>query len=223
MAKNATEYVVEEDFDINARPQTDADSPVIKSWGITTEGGAGEKFAVDFKFTEDPQIIRFHADSFPPFSYKEHWLSSKTSGKRSYVCLNPKNKPDLSCPLCEMDANIPGQTPKVKTSFTVANFSAAPFQRQLMTGSKRLVDALFAMDSKENFGPLEGKYWAVSRSGEKQNIAYHLTPVKERDLLEDWKIDPAKAKEFFDAMTAYEPSIIKSYSQAELLEVAQSL
>lgn len=218
--KNASEYVVD-DFDVNARPQTDADSPVTRSWGIPSDK-SDSGFATDFKFTDDAQIIRFHPDSFPPLSYKEHWLASKTSGKRSYTCLNPRRKPGVSCPLCEMDPNIPGQFAKSKISLTIVNFSSDPFQRQLMTGGARLSEALHTMDSNK-FGPLLGKYWSVSKSGERQNIAYHIAPIKDRDLKEDWGIDLDEANAFFDSTQAYPASVIKSYTHAELLEIISTL
>ena len=223
--KNASEYVVEEeDFDITARPQTDADSPVTRSWeSVGNTESENNGYATDFKFqTDDIQIVRF-VDAFPPISYKEHWLSSKTSGKRSYTCLNPKGRPDVTCPLCQMDREIPGQFPKAKFALTVVNLSVNPFQRQLMVGGKRLSDGLFALDTNKNIGPLVGKCWAVNKSGEKQNTQYHFTPVKDRDLKEDWNIDPDEAKKFFDSVEAYPDSIIKSYSVAELREIASAL
>ena len=222
VAKNASEYVVEEeDFDLDARPDTKADSPVVRSW--EAESNSAPSYATDFKFTEQTQLVRFVDASLPPYAYKEHWLAGKTSGKRSYTCLNPKDRADLVCPLCLMDEDIPGQYAKKKWAMTIVNFSADPFQKQLLTGAKRLIDTLHAMDTNKSTGPLAGKYWALSKSGEKQSTVYHVTPVKERDLQEDWGIDPEEAKGFFSSVEAYPPSIIKTYSVAELREIADTL
>jgi hypothetical protein len=222
MPNNASQYLVEDDFDINARPNTDADSPVIEGWGISSANDSKGDFPVDFKFTGKIQVVKFHPDSFPPISYKQHFLSTKSSGKKSYTCLNPKGAPSNPCPLCQMDSDIAGQRAELKAAFTVVNFSAQPFERQLLTASKRLIDTLHTVDSSE-IGPLEGKYWTINRSGERQTTAYHLNAVKERDLQEDWGIDPKAAKEFFDSIDAWPKTTIKYHTYAELLEIAQSL
>ena len=222
MPKNVSDYSVEsdEDFDVNDRPQSQQYSPVSLTWESSRPSTATRP--TDFKFDSDIQIIRFRSDL--PMSYSEHWLDGKTSGKKSYNCLNPRKDPSgPSCPLCQMDSEISGQYAKPKWAFTIVNFSVDPFERQLMTGTKRLIDALNAMDTKPNVGPLFGKYWAISKSGERQTLAYHVTPVKERDLKEDWGINPTEAKKFFESVEPFSPSILKFYSVQELQQIADDL
>ena len=221
MPKNATDYVVEDDFDINARPQTSADSPVNSDWKMSAESAGSGNYPIDFKWNDKTHLVRFVPG--PVHSYKEHWLTGKTSGKKGYVCLNPKNKPELSCPLCTMADGVDGRIARSKAAFTIANYSVDPFERQLLIAPSGMIKVLGALDDNKVIGPLVGKYWAMSKSGTMASTAYHITPVKERDLEEDWDIDPTAAKTFLESIEPFSDSVVKRNTYAELLEIAQSL
>ena len=86
-----------------------------------------------------------------------------------------------------------------------------------------MIDQLknFHLDPRQ--GPLSKNYWAVSKTGKGAQTQTILQMVRERDL-EEWNLTA------FDEDTmkvlnnnAYDPSIIKIPTRAELLEVATDL
>lgn len=213
-AADASEYVVKEDYDINARP-TASNGAVSSGWGETTTASKGD-YPIDFKHSESIQVIKFLDEGGPFASYKMHFLQTKATGRKSYVCLGRQ------CPLCDMDARIPGQKAEDKRAFTVANLSTAPFERQLLVATPRLFRTLHQLDFSPQ-GPLISKYWGISRSGERQSTTYHLTPIKVRDLQEDWSIDAAAAEAAIADMIPFDRSVIRETPYAELADIANDL
>jgi hypothetical protein len=210
-----------EDFDVDARP-TQATKPTAVGSGwddaetLTTPSG---DFPVDFKHSESIQVIKIIDGEGPFATYKMHFLQQKTEGKRSYICLNPKNEPGKDCPLCSLLKH----RAEDKRAFTIINFSAegGP-QRQILTATPRLYKTLYASHHSPQ-GPLDKPYWALSRSGVKQTTAYHLNAIKARDLKEDWNIDEEAAEALVAATKSYDNSVIRETSYAEVLEIAESL
>jgi hypothetical protein len=204
-----------DDFDVDARPAQKAESSAVSSgWDaaekLTVSTG---DFPVDFKHSETAQVIRFLDPAGPFASYKQHFLSNK-EGKKSYVCLG------ATCPLC----TVLKHRAEDKRGFTIANLSTDPFSRQILTATPRLFKTLSAINSSPQ-GPInkEGMYWGLSRTGIKQTTVYHVTPIKARDLSDDWNIDQAAAEAAIAAMEPYPASTIRENSYAELLEIAQDL
>ena len=217
----AADYVVEEeDFDINARPTQSAQRAGVEGWGDFKGDKKTGDFPVDFVFPKNSpeiQVVKFLDPSGPFYRYKSHFLTKK-DGRKSYVCLSLVG----DCPLCQLDPTVEGQKPDGKFAFTVANLSVNPFQRQLLTATPRLYGQLTVLDSSPQ-GPLSSKYWALSRTGVRQDTTYHITPIKERDLMEDWGINPTEAEEAIASMERFTPSIIRENSFAELAEIAANL
>jgi hypothetical protein len=222
MAVNRTEEKYEvtdtfgDDFDVDARPETTVTSSAVGSgWGDAEKlvAPSGD-YPVEFKHSETIQIVKFLDPNGPFATYKMHFLSQKTSGKRSYVCLG------ANCPLC----TVLNHRPESKQAFTIANLSADPIQRQQLIATPRFFKSLVAVNSSPQ-GPLtkENVYWALSRTGVKQTTAYQVTPIKARDLAEDWGIDEAAAEAIIATMQPYERSVIHENSYADLLEIAQEL
>ncbi len=97
MAVNRTEdYVPETDAfatvntPIESRPIQATSKPVVQSgWDAAEKSSvASGDFPSEFKFTDgEYQIIKFLDPNGPFAVYKQHFLSQKTSGKRSYISL----------------------------------------------------------------------------------------------------------------------------------------
>lgn len=218
---NSTEYLPETDTfsneAINARPvqSTSSASAFIQSgWD------AGEKltpsstgYTKEFKFTDGGfQVVKFLDQDGPFAVYKQHFLNNK-EGQKSYLSLGPND------PLCVKL----GSKPEEKRAFSIVNLSAegGP-QRQMLIASPRLWKALHAAHYSPQ-GPLTRNYWALSRTGKQQTTAYHVNPVKGRDLMEDWQIEEAAAEA---AVTSFEPftrDAIKTPTWEELDAIADSL
>ena len=202
------------DFDINARPEQSTSTAVGAGWGdaekLSTPSG---DFPVDFKHTETPQVIKILDPNGPFATYKQHFLSQKTSGKRSYVCLGS------GCPLCTM-LNHKAED---KYAFNIVNLSAdGGSQLQILTATPRLFKTFHAAHFSPQ-GPLEKNFWALSRSGVKQTTVYHFNAVKGRDLQEDWNINEGNAMSFIGAVQLYDRAVIRENSVAELTEIAQDI
>lgn len=204
------EFSVQNASNIAGRPS----SAISSGWSTPASSGGG--FPVDFKFIDEKfQIVKFLDPEATPFaSYKEHWLTQKTSGKRSYISLGAND------PLCVKL----GSRPREIRAFTIANLSApgGP-QRQILKATPRLYKTLYAAHHNAQFGPLHRGYWALSRTGEMQQITYQVNPVKERDLQEDWGIDLAAVGPLVEQMEPYDRSIFKEPTWEELEAIADAL
>lgn len=221
MSVNRTEEYLPEsdDFTMDAsiedRPAQATSTAVQSGWDaaeklITASGD----YPTEFKFNEGEfSVIKFLDPNGPFAIYKQHFLQQKTVGKRSYVSLGPND------PLCVKL----GSKPEDKRAFTIVNLSApgGP-QRQMLIASPRLYKTLHAAHFSPS-GPLNKNFWAISRTGKMQQTVYHLTPIKPRDLMEDWNINAEEAEKAIAEMKPYERSVIKEHTWAELDEIANSL
>jgi len=206
-----------EDFDIDARPAQATSTAIGSGWDSAESlTPPSRDFPTEFRQSETPQLIKFIGDG-PFATYKMHFLSQKTSGKRSYVCLDPMN--GKNCPLC----TLLNHKAEDKRSFTIVNFSAeGGFQKQILTATPRLYRTL-ATANADKFGPLNKHFWSLSRSGKMQTTVYNLTPVKERDLAEEYDMNVEEVNDFLATVEAYERSVIREHSYADLVEIAEDL
>jgi hypothetical protein len=211
----AAKYIdaANDDFDIDARPSQSTSTAISSGWDAAEKlsAPAGD-YPVEFKHSEDFQIIKILDPDGPFASYKLHFLQQKTSGKRSYVCLQ------TNCPLCD----ILKHRPEVKRAFTIANLSTNPVERQLLIATPRLYKTMHSAHFSPQ-GPLNKNFWAISRTGIKQTTVYHFNAVKGRDLEEDWNIKEATATAALAELECYDSSIIRETSYQDLLEIAESL
>lgn len=203
------------DSTIEDRPAQASSTAVQSGWDAAEKlVTASGDYPTEFKFNEGEfSVIKFLDPNGPFAIYKQHFLQQKTVGKRSYVSLGAND------PLCVKL----GSKPEDKRAFTIANLSApgGP-QRQMLIASPRLYKTLHAAHFSPA-GPLTKNYWAISRTGKMQQTVYHLTPIKGRDLMEDWQIDEAEVEKAIADMKPYERSVIKEHTWAELDEIANSL
>lgn len=171
---------------------------------------ASKAFATDFRFEEDVQLIKFLGSE--PMSFSQHWVQRQ--GKKSFICLG-----DSSCPLCRA-----GNKPEQKFAFSIVNLSSDDDPAvSLMTVGLRLCGQLEKLDSDPKTGPLSRLYWAVSKSGQGQKTSYSIMPVKDRDLAEDWDLDPTDVVEALKPLKPLGPEALRMSSKAELAEIAREL
>lgn len=202
---------------LNARPiQSNSPSAVDSGWGtavnVSTEG-----FPEEFKYADGEfKVIKFidPTNSGPFAAYKLHWITQITVGKRSFVSPGPNDPLTLRL----------GSNPTQKYAFTVVNLSEpSGFKKQILTAGVRLFSMLKEANSNAKSGPLTNGYWAIQRTGKLTATSYILRPIKERDLLEDWGIDPVKVNEFCSAVQPYDKSVIRVSTYEELERVADTL
>lgn len=214
-APDASAYLTEESIDERpAQSTTKMSEDIVKSGWEAAEklSVSSSDFPTEVRFIEGEYLVLKFLDADGPFaSYKQHFLNK--TGKRSYTCLG------AVCPLCTKLED----RPENKRAFSVVNLSHEDGpKKQMIVAGARLFQAIHAAHFSPQ-GPLNQNYWAVLRSGKNAATSYTIMPVKERDLLEDWKIDPAMAAEAIADVEPYTADVIQKHSVEELDDIASAL
>lgn len=146
-------------------------------------------------------IIRFLEDE--PFAvYRQHWV-----GNRSYSCAG-KN-----CPLCDG-----GYDTRAMALFNVVDLSTG--ENMYWEAGPNAAKAIIDLTERPQTTPInkEGLYFAVTRSKQSNGFfAFTLTPIKERDLAEDYgeeALTPEELKEAAEHL--FDHSVISASSIADL-------
>lgn len=177
----------------------------------------GEGNAAFFRWNEEPQLVKFLDNE--PWAYNQHWVTR--DGKQSFPCIGK------GCPLCSIGVKISQKLVYPILNLTPAGVTSGEFITQTMEIGPQLDETLEGYDKSSKTGPLTRLWWAVSRSegarssGRRKKYTYAFTPVKDRDLEEDWEIDLDEAE---DAVAAAEipdaTDVIGEWSRAQLQEIA---
>jgi hypothetical protein len=213
VSETPTQEVLEEIFATEDETETPERSSVIQTgWAAAKKAVAksNKTFATDFRFDEDVQLIKFIGNE--PMSFMQHWVNRP--GKKSFISIGEGD------PLVAV-----GSKPDQKFAFTVLNLSDEDPQLQLMIVGVRLCGQLEKLDSDKKTGPLNRPdiYWAVSKTGTGTKTSYTVNPVKERDLAEDWGIDPVAAAELIKTMKPLGAEALHTSTKAELAEIAREI
>jgi hypothetical protein len=200
---------------IEARPTNATSTAVQGGWDaaeklVTT---TLKEFPVEYKHSTTFQLIKFIDLGGPFASYRQHFLKDK-EGRKSYVWDGIGAYDPLETVL--------KSKPEIKRAFSIVNLSATPFQRQMIIASPRLYKTLHAAEFSQQ-GPLTKNYWALSRTGEKQQTVYNLMAVKGRDLQEDWGLNEAEVEAAIAGFQPFTIADIRQDSFAALEELAKSL
>jgi hypothetical protein len=189
------------------------------------------KTAWEFKVTEEPQVIKFlDADPIP---FVQHWVPSR-SGRKSFLCIDPDGS-DRNCPLCKIFTRETREMSegkrarrsverRSKVSFNVIGVGSedGPAVQLLECGS-RLFQQLERLHSDPKTGPLPKLFWAISRSGQSLDTMYHLTPIKARDLADDWDVDPEAFMDSIADVDSLTFADLKYSTKEELQEIADEI
>lgn len=203
------DVIEEEDED-----EVPARSSVIQvGWGAAKKvaSKATKTYATDFRFEEDVQLIKFLSSE--PMAFSQHWV--QRTGKKSFICPSTS-----ACPLCRA-----GNNAESKFAFSVVNLSSeeGELQVQLMTVGIRLFTQLGKLNEDPKTGPLDRMYWAVSKSGQGAKTTYSIMPVKDRDLSEDWDLDPADVKAALKSLKALTSDSLRPSSIEDLKQIAREM
>lgn len=214
-----------------SRPERDDEddpkpSKIKGGWGgfKKVKEAAPSTFAKEFKFPsqadgEKPVLIKFLEDE--PFSnYLLHWQDEIRSGKRSFICMATDD-----CPLCEL-----GNDPSARTAFNIVVIDPSeeepvPRLEIYSTGIKGGLE-LKAFHEDDVFGPLTKGYFSAIKTGKGQGkTQMKLTPVKERDVEEDYDVEPltkAEIEKFREKMMD-DSKFPNRESYAQLAAVADAI
>jgi hypothetical protein len=169
------------------------------------------EFPTDFKFSEEPQLVKFLEDQ-PFASYEQHWIE-RPKGKKSFVCIGD------TCPMCD----IIGDKPRGKFSFNVLVLSGDVQGVQILTAPPSLARQIKKAHDDERKGPLSKEFWEVSRLGSGPTTQYTLNFVRGRDLAEEWKLSSDAVQELVAAAVPFTAEVIRETPRSEMLEVARSV
>lgn len=206
----AEDYLDEDTPDMPAKVGT----TVQEGWGAaeallnveTTE------FPTDFKFSEEPQLVKFLQDR-PFATYEQHWIE-RPKGKKSFVCMGD------GCPLCE----ILGDKPRGKFAFNVLVLNGEESKVQVLTAPPSLARQIKKAHDDERKGPIDKEFWEISRLGTGPQTQYTLNYVRGRDLAEEWKLSQETVNELVANAEPFSASeVVRETPRSELLEIARSL
>ena len=208
-AVNSADYLEEDSEDLQPKVGT----TVQKGWDAVDDRMSTPvgDFPTDFRFTEEPQLIKFLEDA--PFAvYEQHWIE-RPKGKKSFVCIGDE------CPLC----NVLGDKPRGKFAFNVVVLSGDVTGVQILTAPPLLVRQLRKINEDDRKGPLSREFWEVSRLGTGPTTSYNLNIVRGRDLEEEWKMDGDTVQGLVAAAVPFTADVIRETPRSEMLEVARSV
>lgn len=182
-------------------------------WGAyTKQKSESGDFPENLKITDEQVLVKF-LDDEPFVVYRQHWI--ERAGKKSFNCL------ENGCPLCD-DL---GDRSRLQVCFNVVDLSGDP-EVKIWTVGTRVAGQLKAFSQDKKTSPLnkEGLYWGVSKTGKGSKTTYTITPVKERDLAEDWDLEPLTADEVeeFEGQ-AYGPDTVQYQTKKQLREISDEI
>ena len=169
------------------------------------------EFPTDFKFSEEPQLVKFLEDQ-PFASYEQHWIE-RPKGKKSFVCIGD------ACPLCD----VLGDKPRGKFSFNVLVLSGDVQGVQILTAPPSLARQIKKAHDDERKGPLSKEFWEISRMGTGPTTNYTMEFVRGRDLAEEWSLNLDEVQELVARAVPYTADVIRETPRSEMLKIARSL
>ncbi|MDX3260726.1 hypothetical protein PV336_16015 [Streptomyces sp. MI02-2A] len=184
-----------------------------KGWGSYEKTKqATSNFPDDFKASGEAVIVKF-LDDEPFLVYLQHWI--ERTGKRSFTCLENR------CPLCDDLGDKPSQ----QVLFNIVDFTDPDDpQVKVWRAGPMIADILknFANDRKTSPLNRDDLYFSVSKQTKNKKTNYYITPVKERDLEDDWDVAPLSEDELteFDD-NAYGEDILQVSTRNELKTIAR--
>lgn len=205
----------DDEEDDDEEDAANADDIFLPGWdgqrAAATRTGSFTDSIIDLKKSGDDGAVIVFLEDEPFASYNEHWLEGKGK-QRSYVCIGE------SCPLCKhlSDANL--------TQVTMFNIGVVTTNKpinMILRGRKRLSEAVARANNSPK-GPLTNGYWHIRQTGVKQNTNFEISHVKERDLGEDFGLDPITDDEF-DRLEEkkFTRKVLRVPKRSELMQVVE--
>ena len=166
------------------------------------------------KESGEVQVVKFLDEE--PWGYQQHWV--QRAGKQSFPCLGK------GCPLCAV-----GVKTTSKVIYDIVNLSLADGPAvQAFEVTSTLDDELAALDEGKS-GPLPRLWWAVSRTNLPkpkgyQKYKYVFTPIKDRDLDEDYEINLDEAEDAISDAKPLDPEkVLGKISKTMLQDIADEI
>lgn len=189
-------------------------------WGGTEniKKTSGGEYADDFKLKDDKQVLIKFLEDAPFDTFNQHWI--ERDGKKSFTCLED------DCPLCEV-----GDRPSAQVCFNIISLEKPEEPKVLRWRVGITVANLIkGLTTDKKTSPLsrDDLYFAVKRtvsgSGRGKKYSTAINPVKERDLDEDFDMDPLSEDDIdLLAKEAYTADSTEVQSFDDLSEIADEI
>ena len=168
------------------------------------------EFPTDFKFSEEPQLIKFLEDG--PFRvYEQHWI--ERTGKKSFVALETDDP----------FTDLLGSKPRARFAFNVIALSGDTHTVQILTAPPSFARQIRRAHEDERKGPLSKEFWEVSRMGNGPTTQYTLNYVRGRDLEEEWNLSLESVNAIIKDAVCFTPDVIKETPREEMLKIAREV
>lgn len=202
----------DDDEDIKAERAARRQKSVRTGWGgYKQTRAASSDFPDNLETGKEAKLIKI-AEPEPFASFRQHWI--ERPGKKSWTC------GEDDCPICDT-----GDRPASKTCFNVYELEDDAWTNKVWTVGNQIADTLqnFATDPKTN-KEWPG-YFSVKKVGKgKGKTQTVVTPVKERDVLDDWGVDPLGPEDFEELEKGlYDDSTVQVHTKKQLREIASEL
>jgi hypothetical protein len=187
-------------------PQERLTASVGSGWGTLKDQRAKRSGSAHRLQVKDDEMLVHFLDDEPFAVYQQHWV-----GQRSYAC------PGDKCPLCDA-----GYDTRTLALFNVVDVKSGGnmFWEAGPNAAKAVIDA----SEKPISSPInkEDLYFAIQRNKQSNGFfAFTLTPIKKRDLLEDYGQDPLTTEELADAAKGgFDDTVVPYNSPRDLRAVA---
>lgn len=182
-------------------------------WGAADKVKSdSSSYANRVKVTTKEQLIKFLEDA-PYVSYAQHWIPR--TGQQSFICI-AKEDPK-GCPLCDS-----GDSPAARVCFNVAMIDEDGGDPVLMSleASSTTAESIKNYHNEPRTGPISKHYWAIKKASDKKTATTVLNMVRERDLDEEWQVDPITPEQIKALKKEmYGPDIVNLPSRKQLLEI----
>ncbi len=193
---------------------------------------SNSQFAEEFKPGDNnPTLIKF-IDAEPFDVYNQHWVDEGAAAgktRHSFVCRDDEyfaddDDFDKGCPLCDL-----GEPKSTYSLFNILDLTnPRKPENKVWRTSPAVTDILLRASKDKKTSPLdrEDVYFEVEMVKKSKKTNWIVQPVKARDLLEDFDLDPlegSELEEFEKGKFDSRRSVTKVDTWDELDELAASL
>ena len=183
---------------------------VKRGWGeAQRQMDSTSSYAQAFKPDDKGGIIKFLEDD-PYAGFKRHWINRSTKDgqtTRAYTCMRSFTGDDgkpKDCPLCEI-----GDKPQAVSCFNIAICAEdGSLSLKSWDMGAKVYNLAKAFADNPRIGPLTKNFYFVSKTGQRQQVQYNMSPVKATALEEDYDI-PVPDQAALDALDLYTEDIVQ--------------
>lgn len=188
-------------------------------WEAARKKSSSGQWSNDLRLEPDQREAIGFLIGEPIDSYDEHWVTRK--GRMSFRCTEKAD-----CPLCSV-----GNVAKPKFVFWVLHLEITDDgditdTPKLFRTTRKVLDKLFTLNNDPHprmGGPLEGNWFYILRTGEKEKTEYGFTRVLADDLADDLGVEADDLSAvLLEAQTTAKP-VIPAESLEDLKEAASAV